>query len=249
MDASVYRAHAEMEFVHWWFVGRRAVVAEVIEHHVGRQALGRILDVGCGTGGMLPLLAGYGSVTAVEREPYAVAHARRQPVTVEVVEGAIPDDVPRTGDHDLVTAFDVIEHVEDDTAALGALAAAARPGGAVLVTVPALPWLWSEHDVANGHFRRYRRRELVDAMTRAGLAVRHVSYFNAFLLPPIAGVRLAARLRRSARPGRSDFDLGVPPAIVNRLLASILAAERRIVAGRGLPAGVSLIAVGRVERT
>lgn len=249
MDSAVYRAHAELERDHWWFVGRRAVVATVIERRVGRDRIGRILDVGCGTGGMLPLLARYGTVTGLEREPYAVEHARRQPVAAAVIEGRVPEDVPPTADHDLVTAFDVIEHLEDDVAGLRAMAAATRPGGAVLVTVPALPWLWSEHDVANGHFRRYGRRALVAAMTEAGLTVDHVSFFNTALLPPIAMLRLAGRLRRGERRGRSDFELGMPPRPVNRLLARALGGERRLAAGPGLPIGVSLIGVARVGQS
>jgi len=249
VDAALYRAHADMERAHWWFVGRRAVVAEVIERHLRPLPVGRILDVGCGTGGMLPLLTRYGEVTAIEPEPYAVAHARAQPAAAVVIQGRVPEDVPAGYGFDLVTAFDVIEHVEDEGAALGALVAATRPGGSVLVTVPALPILWSEHDVANGHHRRYLRGDLIRAMTASGLAIRQVSYFNTALLPPIAALRLAGRLRRRPRPGRSDFDLGVPPAVLNRMLARLLASERRLVAGRGLPAGVSLVALARLERT
>lgn len=245
MDAAVYRAHAELERDHWWFVGRRAVVGDVIEHHVGAR-IGRILDVGCGTGGMLPLLARFGGVTGLEPEPFAVDHARGQPVEAEVVLGRVPEDVPPTGDYDLVTAFDVIEHLADDVGALRAMAAAARPGGSVLVTVPAVPWLWSEHDVANGHFRRYRRSDLARVLKEAGLEVRHLSSFNAVLFAPIAAVRLAGRLRRKDRPGRSDFDMGIPPRPVNRGLALALGGERRLVSRRGLPIGVSLIAVARV---
>lgn len=246
MDAAVYRAHAELERDHWWFVGRRAVVAEVIARHVGPERARLILDVGCGTGGMLPLLARYGTVTGLEPEPYAVEHARRQPGDVEVIQGRVPDDVPSDARYDLVTAFDVIEHLEDDIGALRAMAAASRPGGTVLVTVPAEPLLWSEHDVANGHFRRYRRRDLVGAMEQAGLTLSLVSGFNAVFLPPIAAIRLVRRLHTGARPGRSDFDLGVPPRPVNRVLARVLGGERKLVAGRGLPIGVSLIAVARV---
>lgn len=241
----MYRAHATLERDHWWFVGRRAVVAEVIERRLGTEGVGPVLDVGCGTGGMLPLLARYGEVTALEAEPFAVTHARSQPVTAEVVEGRVPHDVPRQGHYGLVTAFDVIEHLEDDVGALRAMKEAARPGGAVVVTVPAFAWLWSEHDVANGHYRRYDRRGLVRVIGEAGLDVRHASYFNSVLLPPIAAVRVLGRLRRTERHGRSDFELGTPPKPVNALLTTALRSERRLVAGPGLPVGVSLIAVAR----
>lgn len=124
---------------------------------------------------------------------------------------------------------------------------AARPGGAVVVTVPALAWLWSEHDVANGHYRRYDRRALVRVIGEAGLDVRHASYFNSVVLPPIAAVRVLGRLRRTERRGRSDFELGTPPKPVNALLTAALRSERRLVAGPGLPVGVSLIAVAQAR--
>lgn len=248
MDAALYRAHAEMEREHWWFVGRRAIVGDVMDRWVGAGDVGRVLDLGCGTGGMLPLLARYGTVTAVEPEPYAVSHARDQPGGATVVHGEIPDNVPQTHDFGLVTAFDVIEHLDDDVGAIRAMKGAARPGGVVLVTVPALACLWSEHDVANGHRRRYTSGILVEALTKVGLAVEHVSYFNLALLPPIAAVRFAGRLRLRPQQGRNDFELGIPPTPVNRVLAAVLGAERRLVARRGLPVGVSLIAVARAGR-
>lgn len=244
----MYQAHADLERDHWWFVGRRAVVAEVIERRIGPGVVGPVLDLGCGTGGMLPLLSRYGPVTGIEPELFAVERARRQDFGGRVLQGAIPDDVPRSGDHALVTAFDVIEHLDDDVGALRAMRDAARPTGHVLVTVPALTWLWSGHDVANGHKRRYHRRGLVEALQGAGLQVCHVSYFNAALLAPIAAIRLLGRLRPGTRPGRSDFDLGIPPAPANRALAATLGAERRLVAGPGLPVGVSLIALATTGR-
>lgn len=248
MDPALYRAHAELETTHWWFVGRRAIIAAVLDRRLGPVAPGPVLDLGSGTGGMLPLLARYGEVTAVESEAYAVDHARRQPVAATVIHGGIPEDVPPSGDYRLVTAFDVIEHLDDDVGALRAMKAAARPDGAVVVTVPALSWLWSEHDVANHHRRRYSRRGLLDVMGRAGLDVRHVSYFNSALLPAVAAVRLAGRLRRSRPQGRSDFEMGLPPKMANRALSVLLASERSLVAGPGLPIGVSLIALAAAGR-
>lgn len=243
MDEVLYDQHACLERHHWWFTARRAIVEAVLARHLVAEGERHILDVGCGTGGMLPLLARFGRVRGLEAEESAVARCRADAVGYDVDLGIIPDDVPSDGTYDLVTAFDVIEHLVDDLGALGALTAAVRPGGSVVVTVPSLMWLWSDHDVVNGHRRRYTRAGLIDLFARSGLTLRHVSSFNTVLLPAVAASRLAQRLRPS-RPGaspRSDFSM--PPSLINRILARAMSVERSVVAGRGLPIGVSLVAV------
>jgi SAM-dependent methyltransferase len=239
MDASLYEEHARFERDHWWFVGRRAIVEHVLRERLPAAADRRILDAGCGTGGMLPMLAGLGHVEALESEPVAVAHCK-EAFGFEVTLGRIPDDVPTDRSFDLVTAFDVIEHIDDDRAAVEALRRALRPGGVLAVTVPALPWLWSAHDEVNDHKRRYTRATLLDLLARCDLRVTHTSYFNTALLPVVAGARLTQRVRPRATP-RSDITM--PSPRVNAALTSVFAAERRLVASRGLPLGASLLAL------
>lgn len=243
MDRTLYEQHAALERDHWWFVGRRAVVAAVLDAHVPRP-IGRIFDAGCGTGGMLPMLAERGEVVGIEVEPTAVEHCHRTHPTADVRRGDVPGDVPRDGSFDLACAFDVIEHLADDVAALGALRDAVRPGGHVVVTVPALPWLWSDHDVVNGHHRRYTDRMLTAAVAAAGLDLVHRSYFNTALLPAVAAARLSQRLRPRRATPTSDFS-SMPGPAANRVLAAIFGAERHVAARRRLPIGVSLIAVAR----
>jgi SAM-dependent methyltransferase len=246
VERSLYEEHATLEQDHWWFVARRAIVASVLARHLPPVDSRRVLDVGCGTGGMLPMLARFGDVTGLESEAMAVEHCHRAYGTFEVRQGDIPDDVPSDASFDVVTAFDVIEHIGDDLGALGALRAALRPGGTAVVTVPALSWLWSDHDVVNGHHRRYERRGLIDVLERAELSLVHVSSFNTVLLPGIALARLAQRLR--PRPVSPNSDFTMPSAPVNAVLTRVMAAERSLVAHRGLPIGVSLVAVARRPR-
>jgi SAM-dependent methyltransferase len=241
MEAELYEEHALLERDQWWFVARRRIIERVLTAHLPGPAPRRILDVGCGTGGMLPMLARFGVVSGLEGEPLAVAHCRSTFGQFDVQRGEIPHDVPADGSYDVVTAFDVIEHIDDDTGAVRALRSALRPGGTVVVTVPALRWLWSDHDVVNGHRRRYTRAGLVDVIERAGLTTVHTSYFNTVLLPAVAAARLVQRLRKSAVELHSDF--AMPSAPVNRLLTRLMATERGVVASRGLPIGVSLIVV------
>ena len=241
MEREVYDEHASLEHDHWWFVGRRAIVDAVLTRHLPPVADRQILDVGCGTGGMLPLLSTFGLVRGIEAEPLAVEHCRSAFGQFEVRLGSIPSEVPADGSIDVVTAFDVIEHIEDDLAALRSFREALGPEGAVVVTVPALGWLWSDHDVVNGHQRRYTRRRLIDVAQRAGFLVEHVSYFNTALLPIVAAARLAHRLR--TRPVAPHSDFTMPPAWANSALTRVMGSERGIVSRTGLPVGVSLIAV------
>ena len=243
MQHFVYEEHALLEREHWWFAGRRSIVERVLDDHLPPLTQRRILDVGCGTGGMLPTLARFGHVEGLEPDGFAVDHCRAAFGGYAVRAGAVPDDVPADGSFDVVTAFDVIEHIDDDRGAVQSLRAATRPGGVVVITVPALRQLWSEHDVVNGHKRRYDRSSMAVVVEAAGLELRHLSYFNSALLPVVAMTRLAQRVRGPRDVPRSDFTM--PPPAVNRALTRILAAERALVARRGLPIGVSLVAVGR----
>src|SRR5262252_7893084 len=149
MDPSLYREFAERhEARHWWFVGRRRIVASVLAGLLepGRDL--RILDVGCGTGGMLPLLGSFGQVTGIDPAEAAIRYSRQHAAPgVELYQVDFPAEIPPGRDYDLLTLFDVLEHLDDDAAALRAARSLLKPGGWLLVTVPALRSLWSPHDV------------------------------------------------------------------------------------------------------
>ena len=241
MDARLYEEHALLERDHWWFVGRRDILRTVLARHLPPRASRRILDVGCGTGGMLPMLAEFGTVEGLEGEPTAVEHCQSAYPSFSVRLGDVPADVPTDGTVDVATAFDVIEHLEDDVGALSAMRSAVRRGGTVVVTVPALQWLWSDHDRANGHWRRYSRSDLETAIRSAELELVHLSYFNTLLLPIVAASRLIERLRGAQAAPESDFSM--PRRSVNRALTRTFRLERSVAARAGWPIGVSLVAV------
>jgi 2-polyprenyl-3-methyl-5-hydroxy-6-metoxy-1,4-benzoquinol methylase len=246
VDRSLYEEHARLEQDHWWFVARRAIVSTVLDRHLPAAAERRILDVGCGTGGMLPMLARFGTVAGLEAEPLAVDHCHATFPSFPVELGGIPDQVPTDGALSVITAFDVIEHIDDDHAAVASLRGAVHRDGTVVVTVPALQALWSDHDVVNGHKRRYDRRGLSALLRGADLELAHQSYFNTVLLPAVAAARVAQRVLPS--PGRPESDFSMPAAPVNRILTRVFSSERSLVAGPGLPLGVSLIAVAHRRR-
>jgi SAM-dependent methyltransferase len=242
VDDVVYRELAAVEGTHWWFQARRRILRDVVDRH-RPAALDRspIVDIGCGTGEMVDMLREFGPVVGLDASPIAVQYCReRFGDAVDVRLGRIPEDLPAGAR--LVTAFDVVEHLEDDAGALSAIHDHLSPGGRFICTVPAFAFLWSGHDEAHHHYRRYTRRTLRRRLEQAGFAVDRMSYFNTFLFPAVAAVRLAQRLRPG--PVRGS-DASIPPPWANRMLFGLFAAERGLLRLTSLPVGISLLAVCR----
>jgi SAM-dependent methyltransferase len=231
---------AWQEESHWWFKARRIIVARIITR-LGLSRQASILDMGCGTGGNLAMLSGFGKVEAVEVEDWAreIASAK---MCAAVVPGWLPDGLPfHEPLFDLIVLLDVLEHVSDDEAALDALGRLLKPGGSLLITVPAFPFLWSPHDEVHHHFRRYRLGELEGKLTQAGMEISYASYFNILLFPIIASVRLLGRFRSGLRVG----DLAMPHSWVNQMLYAIFSSERFLLGRFRLPFGVSAMVLAK----
>lgn len=240
MERHVYDRMRDLEQTHWWFTARREILAAEIAR-LDLPEKPRILEVGCGTGGNLRMLAHFGEACGLEPDPESRRYAAAQ-TGVEVFEGALPDTPGSLrGQFDLVVAFDVIEHVADDRAGIAALRELLKPGGRLMLTAPAHPWLWSSHDVAHHHHRRYRPRGFRGLFEGAGLDVSRLSYFNTALFPVIA----AARLLKPVLGGRSNDDEMAGPEWLNRVLHRIFAAEAGWLRRTNLAFGVSLLAVAR----
>jgi trans-aconitate methyltransferase len=244
MDRYLLDQHADMEATHWWFVARRLVIVDVLDRLMkDRPGPQRILDVGCGAGSMLDVLAQRGSVMAIDASPDAVRYVRERHPTVAVALGDLPEGLPPGLRFNVITALDVIEHIPDDVAALTATRGSLIPGGVLICTVPAHQWLWGAHDEINQHKRRYNRRHLVDVLRQAGFVVEWASYFNTVLFPAVASIRLARRLLRRDLAPASDLDVRTGP--FNGVLLRMFAAERHVLRRTRLPFGTSLVAVAR----
>ncbi len=227
---------------HWWYRGRRTVLEGVIAS-LRLPARARILDAGCGSGRNMVELARHGIVTGVELSQTSVDLARERKVG-EVIAGSVLEMPFAADSFDLAVSLDVIEHLEDDLGALREMRRMVAPGGALLVTVPAYPWLWSGHDEINHHYRRYTRRSLQRVAEQAGWEQVRTTHFNSLLLPAAIVLRVLDRLSRKTT--ESSLDLWVPPEPLNWLLERPLALEAALIARGGrIPAGLSLLAVFR----
>ncbi|MHC4983787.1 MAG: class I SAM-dependent methyltransferase [Planctomycetota bacterium] len=232
---------AEIEGAHWWFVARRRILREAIRRLVPLPPGARLLEAGCGTGGNLAMLGTFGEVLAFEPDVRARELASCK-TAIRPCEGRLPSDVPfEAGAFDLVVALDVLEHLDDDLAGLKALRSRLRPGGWMLITVPAFAFLWSHHDVVHHHKRRYRKEALVRLALAAGLPPVTATYFNTLLFPLVAVVRFVKNLLGI----KSADDGSMPAPLLNGLLRIVFACERHMVGRIALPIGVSILMIVR----
>ena len=236
MDRIVYDRMAAHDSTHWWYRARRDILADYLTRYAGLPVDARILEIGCGTGHNLPMLARFGSVEAIEIDPAArdIASAR---LGRPVGDAPLPE-LPgiERGAYDLIAVLDVVEHIEADVAALAAMRECLKPGGKILIAVPAHQWMWSAHDTVNHHHRRYSKRTLTAAIAAAGLRPRKLAYFNSLLFPLAAAARVAGRLT-----GRDDSDDSPPAKPLNALFETIFRLERHAIGRVPMTPGVSIV--------
>jgi SAM-dependent methyltransferase len=238
MERVVYQQMAELDERHWWYRARRRIIADLIRREVRPGPDARILELGCGTGHNLSMLAGFGHVDGLELDDEA-REMSAQRLGREIMSSPLPELKDVADRHyDLVGAFDVIEHIEDDRSALASIATKLKPGGKFIMTVPAHPWMWTAHDVVNHHKRRYSKRALRQLIEESPLKLDRLGYFNSLLFPLAIAERTASKLR-----GKDSGDVTLPPKPLNAVLEKVFEAERYAVGRLPLPPGLSLFAV------
>lgn len=243
MNSDYVAEYESLEKGHWWWQARRDIVLDILEG-LRRERPGggapKLLDIGCGAGVNLASFRETFDCVGVEPDAVLVEKARANS-RVPVHHGTLPAGLPPLGpaSFDYVLLLDVIEHIEDDRAALESAAALLKPGGRMIINVPALPWMWSVHDEVNQHKRRYLAAGLREVIGGAGLAASLVKYWGAFPVPLAFLERQAKRLL-----GRAEsYHVPIPSPRINGLCRRMLTAEFSMTKSFGLPLGLSLIAV------
>lgn len=238
MERIIYDRMAALDQTHWWYVARRRVLSSVIRRIVKPPENARILEIGCGTGHNFGMLGAFGTVDGLEMDDAARQFASER-LGRPVGSARLPDlDGIADGSYDLIALLDVLEHVEADQAALASIRAKLKPGGHILLTVPANRWMWSAHDRVHHHFRRYNGTDLRRLIAAAGLKPDLLSHFNTILFPLAAVFRVLGKLT-----GREEADDAQPSAPLNAVFTNLFGVERHLVGRAPLPFGVSLLAV------
>ena len=240
MHESQFRELDRLEGGHWWFVGKRLLLRTLLEGDPGR---GRLLDLGCGTGGVLREIAGERPCLGIDGSALALRMCRARGFT-RLARGDLAALPFPPESFATVLALDVIEHLDDDVGFLRNAARLCTPGGRMVVAVPAFSWLWSRHDEVHQHRRRYTARGLERVVRAAGLAPERITYTNFFVFPVAAVWRiLSYRLGLGRFGPRSDH--WPIPGFLNALLVRVYRLESRLLRHLDLPLGVSLACVAR----
>lgn len=248
MKSDFYEEYFHHENTHWWFRWRFDLIGDVVGSLTSGKSDVKILDAGCGTGQMTKLLEGYGDAVGLDLALEAINYAKIRGVK-NLVQGSITEPPFEPGSFDLVVSLDVIEHVDNDMQILAGLRDIVRPGGHLVVTVPAFQMLWSEHDEINHHKRRYRVPQLRHLVQEAGFEVERITYCNTALYLPVLVLRkgktLIRKLRGMSSTPNPESDLVFYPKPINEALYQVMRLENRIMRGRNLPFGVSILVVAQ----
>jgi SAM-dependent methyltransferase len=237
MNENMYDAMFAIEAKHWWFHAKRDIVLSAISP----TGTIEIIDFGCGTGAMLESLKRFGNVTGIDFCQKALDFCRKR-IDARLLQVNLTEKLPLDPIFDIGVALDVLEHIDDDATALKNIHRVMKPGGKVIITVPAFMSLWSDHDKNCNHKRRYRKKELETLIRNSGLSIEYISYFNFWLFPPIAVMRFLSKLFRIRT--NSALENNLPSNWMNKLFYRIFSSERFFVRNQiKLPFGVSLIAI------
>lgn len=234
---------AEFEEGYWWFVGRRNVIEIILNKQINKRNL-RILDVGCGTGNTTLSLKKFGGVYCTDSSFSALRYCNKRGLE-NVVKSSSYNLPYSSNTFDLVTMFDVLEHIENDQRALIEIKRVLKKNGSIVITVPAYQFLWSEHDIALSHYRRYNSKTLSNVVNQTGFKIVRMSYFISFLFPFIAAYRIIGRLKKMKTNPKAN--LRQLPAFVDKLFQSMLVFESKILQYSNFPFGLSVVCIAKIN--
>lgn len=243
MDRSFLDDYFKMEREHWWFRVREGIILDQFRSMIYKAKPLNILNVGAATGRSSEMLESFGQIQSIEYDQPSYQFCR-DVLKMMIDQGSITELPYPDNAYDCVCAFDVVEHVEDHQTAISELFRVCKPGGKIFITVPAFMSLWSNHDVVNHHFRRYRKQQTLDLFSANGGRLLRTTYFNFFLFMPIFMVRSVQRIfsRKKQEELKPDNDM-IESGLINTIFQSIFSFERSLLKKMNFPFGVSMMVV------
>jgi len=243
MSEKLLATFFEVEETHWWWIGRKNIIKSLL-YSKRLKNKNIILDAGCGTGSNITFFSQFGTTYGIDISSTATKFCRMRGIK-NVLTGDVSKLPYKNSFFDIVSCMDVLEHIENERKAIKEIFRVLKPGGVFILTVPALPFLFSKHDNAQGHFRRYNRKYLSKLLKSCGFEKDRISYFNTLLSFPIIIFRLLSKLEPFS--GLADFDAKInydiyKAHVFNKLLASIFSLEAKMLKKTDIPFGVSLVA-------
>ncbi len=238
MEDIVYKDMISQEKDHWWFKARREILDDYL-HKLQLPQNANILEIGCGTGGNIPILKKYGNVKAIEMDEFAIGYAKH--TGAEIRQGYLPENFPYDEKFDLICMFDVLEHIEKDEETLKVINNFLKPSGILFITVPAYQWLYGSHDKLLQHKRRYSKSDLVQKLNSHKFKITKISFFNTLLFPLV----LVARVLDIIGNSDTSTGYGTPNKLLNSLFYNIFKSEKKPLQYINFPFGTSLIVISR----
>lgn len=248
MDKKFYKEYYKLERSHWWFTARLNILETLFVNRILKKRKNLdILNTGVATGATTTMLEQYGAVTSLEYDKDCCEFLD-EVVGIKAINASLTELPFESNSFDVVSAFDVIEHIDDHVLAVQEIKRVLKPNGTIYLTVPAFNFLWSNHDVINHHYRRYTKKELITILEKEGFKIDYGSYFNFFLFLPILAVRMLFKIiPRKKNEGQtgSDGEILQSNGFVNKVLHWLFNKEL-IFLNRGirLPFGVSVLVIG-----
>lgn len=252
MTPEQFELHAKIEDSHWWFVGRRRIIENIVATVVPDKTPMKLVDIGCGTGGNISTFHKRFDCIGVDISEHAIDFAVRRFPDINFISVGVGQKIyPIIEKADILFLLDVLEHIENDSQFLREITSNMKQGALLLITVPSNMSLWSPHDEFHGHFRRYSKNDLLFNFNELPVSIRLFSYYNTILYPIIKSARGLTKLTKQTW-GKAHTDLSMPPKIFNTLLTKIFASESKWLINRldqsnrtTLPFGVSIISLLR----